>query len=187
MKAGVLRLFLGLFVGRSAIAQTLAPFPTESVGCVPHDDHWYDKAQLSFPFPIGSSFMLTALLSRDCEGPRISSAPPDSTGTAPPPAITSHAGTGGGDHDNDHGHDDDAGNGSLEPRPTESVGCEPHGDHWHCDGPAGGAISTTNGSNGAAKTSSAVTAGAAGAVKSGKAGMLGAGVMVMVALVAQAF
>lgn len=23
----------------------------------------------------------------------------------------------------------------LPPSPTESVGCEPHGDHWHCDGP----------------------------------------------------
>ncbi|KAL4972478.1 hypothetical protein BDW66DRAFT_154692 [Aspergillus desertorum] len=22
------------------------------------------------------------------------------------------------------------------PSPTESVGCEPHGDHWHCDAPA---------------------------------------------------
>lgn len=22
------------------------------------------------------------------------------------------------------------------PSPTESTGCEPHGDHWHCDGPA---------------------------------------------------
>ncbi|BDD58799.1 hypothetical protein MPDQ_007553 [Monascus purpureus] len=22
------------------------------------------------------------------------------------------------------------------PSPTASVGCEPHGDHWHCDGPA---------------------------------------------------
>ena len=22
------------------------------------------------------------------------------------------------------------------PSPSESVGCEPHGDHWHCDGPA---------------------------------------------------
>ena len=21
------------------------------------------------------------------------------------------------------------------PSPTESVGCHPHGDHWHCDGP----------------------------------------------------
>ena len=23
----------------------------------------------------------------------------------------------------------------TKPSPTESVGCEPHGDHWHCDGP----------------------------------------------------
>lgn len=22
------------------------------------------------------------------------------------------------------------------PSPTESTGCEPHGDHWHCDSPA---------------------------------------------------
>ncbi|KAJ5295653.1 hypothetical protein PENANT_c001G05910 [Penicillium antarcticum] len=22
------------------------------------------------------------------------------------------------------------------PSPTASIGCEPHGDHWHCDGPA---------------------------------------------------
>ena len=22
------------------------------------------------------------------------------------------------------------------PSPSQSVGCEPHGDHWHCDGPA---------------------------------------------------
>ncbi|KKZ60855.1 hypothetical protein EMCG_04446 [[Emmonsia] crescens] len=21
------------------------------------------------------------------------------------------------------------------PSPTQSIGCEPHGDHWHCDGP----------------------------------------------------
>jgi hypothetical protein len=21
------------------------------------------------------------------------------------------------------------------PSPTASVGCEPHGDHWHCEGP----------------------------------------------------
>lgn len=34
------------------------------------------------------------------------------------------------------------------PSPTESVGCEPHGDHWHCDGPAetgtGAEASTTS-------------------------------------------
>lgn len=22
----------------------------------------------------------------------------------------------------------------MAPSPTESVGCEPHGDHWHCEG-----------------------------------------------------
>lgn len=33
-------------------------------------------------------------------------------------------------------HTDEAGTGSLSPSPTESVGCEPHGDHWHCEGPA---------------------------------------------------
>lgn len=25
---------------------------------------------------------------------------------------------------------------TLMASPTESTGCEPHGDHWHCDGPA---------------------------------------------------
>ena len=25
---------------------------------------------------------------------------------------------------------------SLPPSPTESVGCEPHGDHWHCEAAA---------------------------------------------------
>ncbi|AEO59560.1 hypothetical protein MYCTH_2307967 [Thermothelomyces thermophilus ATCC 42464] len=24
---------------------------------------------------------------------------------------------------------------TLAPSPTESYGCEPHGDHWHCEGP----------------------------------------------------
>ena len=38
---------------------------------------------------------------------------------------------------------------SLAPSPTESTGCEPHGDHWHCDGPA-----TATGTAGAASTSS---------------------------------
>ncbi|RJE27559.1 hypothetical protein PHISCL_00145 [Aspergillus sclerotialis] len=29
------------------------------------------------------------------------------------------------------------------PSPTASVGCEPHGDHWHCDGPAGSSSATS--------------------------------------------
>ncbi|CAI7612461.1 unnamed protein product [Penicillium bialowiezense] len=31
---------------------------------------------------------------------------------------------------------------SAGPSPTASVGCEPHGDHWHCDGPASTAVSS---------------------------------------------
>lgn len=38
------------------------------------------------------------------------------------------------DHD-DH-EDEDEESESLAPSPTESVGCSPHGDHWHCEGPA---------------------------------------------------
>jgi hypothetical protein len=38
------------------------------------------------------------------------------------------------DHDDHTDHPASTG-GSIEPSPTESIGCEPHGDHWHCDGP----------------------------------------------------
>ncbi|KAI9150180.1 hypothetical protein HJFPF1_09935 [Paramyrothecium foliicola] len=60
-----------------------------------------------------------------CDGPRE---------TVGGPVETSPA----AEDDHDHDHDDDdhaAGSGSLAPSPTQSVGCEPHGDHWHCDGP----------------------------------------------------
>ena len=53
------------------------------------------------------------------------------------------------DHDHDHGHEDHEDHGDHEdkeysdeeiaaagPSPTASAGCEPHGDHWHCEGPA---------------------------------------------------
>ncbi|KAH8172459.1 hypothetical protein LIA77_06714 [Sarocladium implicatum] len=55
-----------------------------------------------------------------CEGPK-------ETGAAEPSATSD-------DHDHDHDHDDDAA-AEAGPSPTESVGCEPHGDHWHCEGP----------------------------------------------------
>ncbi|OTA90599.1 hypothetical protein M434DRAFT_77648 [Hypoxylon sp. CO27-5] len=32
---------------------------------------------------------------------------------------------------------------TLPPSPTASVGCHPHGDHWHCDGPASSTVSIT--------------------------------------------
>lgn len=33
---------------------------------------------------------------------------------------------------------------SLAPSPTESVGCHPHGDHWHCSGPASTSATPTS-------------------------------------------
>ncbi|RYO83403.1 hypothetical protein DL766_006818 [Monosporascus sp. MC13-8B] len=78
--------------------ESLAPSPTESVGCEPHGDHWH------------------------CEGPASATTDAPAASTTP-------------DHD-DEDHDHASGTGSLAPSPTESVGCEPHGDHWHCDGPA---------------------------------------------------
>ena len=60
-------------------------------------------------------------------------------------------------------HTDEAGTESLAPSPTESVGCEPHGDHWHCDGPAetSSSGSATETSTAAAEETSSVATGAA--------------------------
>ncbi|KPI43180.1 uncharacterized protein AB675_6885 [Cyphellophora attinorum] len=63
------------------------------------------------------------------------------------------------DDEHDHEHDEDehtdaAGTGSLPPSPVASVGCEPHGDHWHCDGPAS---TTSTAGDAAAQTSSTVS------------------------------
>lgn len=44
------------------------------------------------------------------------------------------------------------------PSPTESSGCEPHGDHWHCDGPA------ETGSASASASTSSGDEGGAGAI-----------------------
>lgn len=43
------------------------------------------------------------------------------------------------DHDHDEHDHDHTGSESLAPSPTESTGCEPHGDHWHCDAAKTGA------------------------------------------------
>lgn len=114
MKSTTCLALFGLISG--ALAQSLAPSPTESFGCEPHDDHWH------------------------CEGPRTDDSAVSATTT--PPATTptpddDHDGDDhdGDDHDDDE-HDHDEGTGVLPPSPTESVGCEPHGDHWHCEGPA---------------------------------------------------
>jgi hypothetical protein len=81
---------------------------------------------------------------RHCEGPLPTDAPETTSSAAESePTITE-------EHEDDHEHTEDPG-----PSPTESVGCEPHGDHWyvhvyptpnssktltvdlgHCEGPA---------------------------------------------------
>ncbi|KAL1874943.1 hypothetical protein VTK73DRAFT_10312 [Phialemonium thermophilum] len=82
----------------AALAQTLAPSPTESVGCQPHGDHWHCSAART---------AVTAVV----------------TTTTPVAPVTTE------DHDHDH---EDESTAVLPPSPTESTGCEPHGDHWHC-------------------------------------------------------
>ena len=100
----------------------------------------------------------TYLPSRHCDGPRVTSA---STGTGiatsatSSAALTTSSATHSDDED-DHDHDEDGddhsdapGTASLKPSPTESYGCEPHGDHWHCKGPITAATTpTTSGATG---------------------------------------
>ena len=94
---------LGLFP--SAFAETLAASPTESYGCEPHGDHYH------------------------CEGARATLSTSVTEEAAA--ATTTHV------HDEDEDEDDHdhaEGSGSLAASPTESYGCEPHGDHYHCEG-----------------------------------------------------
>ncbi|KAG7293591.1 hypothetical protein NEMBOFW57_003644 [Staphylotrichum longicolle] len=130
---------LGLVSAVLGQAVTLAPSPTESVGCEPHGDHWH------------------------CEGPRVTSAPvAAATSSSAAAAVTTSSAT--HDHDHDHGDDDDddhvhtdaAGTGSLKPSPTESYGCEPHGDHWHCEGPVTASATGTASVSAAASGSTTV-------------------------------
>ena len=110
---------------------------------------------------------------RDCEGPR-------DAGSATTPAAAETT------------HDEDApvtGSADPGPSPTASIGCEPHGDHWDCDGPAPTAPETsaavTQATSAAADTSSAAVAEFTGAanllsldypIAAAAAGVLGVGV-----------
>ncbi|KAK4198872.1 hypothetical protein QBC40DRAFT_330135 [Triangularia verruculosa] len=109
-----------IIVALSALsaAQELAPSPTESVG------------------------YLTLIPHGHCDGPR--EAAPATTATpviintsisVTVPATTTAAPQDDHDHEDEEDHDDHS-SGVLAPSPTGSVGCEPHGDHWHCEGPA---------------------------------------------------
>ncbi|KAK3299836.1 uncharacterized protein B0H64DRAFT_1800 [Chaetomium fimeti] len=143
---------LGLVSTALGQAETtgLAPSPTESYGCEPHGDHWH------------------------CEGARTvaeTDAPTD-VGTTTAAAATTSAAHDHDEDEDDHDHDEDdddsthtdaAGTGALAPSPTESYGCEPHGDHWHCEGaitasPTGAPAGT--GAQDAATTTSTSTAAA---------------------------
>ena len=95
---------LALFASGVIAQETPGPSPTESVGCEPHGDHWH------------------------CDGP----APTVGPSTGSMGIQTSLPVTSTASHDHDHDDDDHhtTGTGSLKPSPTESVGCEPHGDHW---------------------------------------------------------
>ncbi|OBT69252.1 hypothetical protein VE03_01961 [Pseudogymnoascus sp. 23342-1-I1] len=137
------------FILAAAISLVTAqgPEPTESYGCVAHGDHWHCEG------PVTATTAPTAVTLR----------PTTTTGVI---VISTAASDDHDDHD-DHDHDDEdhtdhpASTGtSIAPSPTESIGCEPHGDHWHCDGPrstaAGGSVITS------APASTLTTAPAAG-------------------------
>ncbi|KAK4166329.1 hypothetical protein QBC43DRAFT_332558 [Cladorrhinum sp. PSN259] len=146
----------------TALGQTLGPSPTESVGCVPHGDHW------------------------DCEGARVTADVTTATGPALTTAPTTTAHHDDDDHDHsDDEHDDPTGTGSIKPSPTESYGCEAHGDHWHCEGhvtvsPTGSGLTTLTtttstsslAAGAASTTTSTSTAGAPHATGLGIAGFM---------------
>ncbi|KAI0130683.1 hypothetical protein F4814DRAFT_403274 [Daldinia grandis] len=128
-------LFAAFLVASTAIAQTLPPSPTASVGCHSHGDHWHCDG----PASSTASVTISSTHSDESSG-TLAPSPTESIGCEPhgdhwhcdAPASAA-ASTTSSPVTSDH-HSE--GTGSLAPSPTESVGCESHGDHWHCDGPA---------------------------------------------------
>ncbi|KFY94601.1 hypothetical protein V500_03143 [Pseudogymnoascus sp. VKM F-4518 (FW-2643)] len=116
-------------VAAFSLVAAQGPEPTESYGCEPHGDHWH------------------------CEGPITTTTAPTTTSVAPTTTsgvivISTTAADDHNDHDDEDHTDHPASTGaSMAPSPTESIGCEPHGDHWHCDGARsttpGGAVITS--------------------------------------------
>ena len=86
----------------AAEAENAGPSPTVSVGCEPHGNHY------------------------DCDGPRVT----DAAGATTPVSEDEHEREEG---ESEHNPEDSAG--AAGPSPTESIGCEPHGDHYHCEAP----------------------------------------------------
>ncbi|KAL0475608.1 hypothetical protein QR685DRAFT_54061 [Neurospora intermedia] len=147
----------------TALAQSLAPSPTASVGCEPHGDHWH------------------------CKGPKVTSlATAVTAASVSSVAATTSAVHDHDDHDHDeedHDHDgESASSVSLKPSPTESYGCEAHGDHWHCAGHVSATSTTSPGSQEQASSGNATaptTPPTAGAVRQGASGLAAAGLAIM--------
>ncbi|KAI1471674.1 uncharacterized protein F4812DRAFT_455781 [Daldinia caldariorum] len=148
--------------GSAAVAQSLPPSPTASVGCHPHGDHWHCDG------PASATSLVTLSGTESSEvSQTLAPSPTESVGCHPhgdhwhcdgPASATASSTSSVTD---DH-HDEETT--SLPPSPTESVGCHPHGDHWHCDGPAV-TVSTSS--------SEPVETGGVGKVGAGNAVILG--------------
>lgn len=165
---------VALFAVSSALAQTLPPSPTASVGCEPHGDHWHcDGPAIS---TTTASLITSSTAHNDHEeSETLPPSPTESVGCHPhgnhwhcdgPASTTSTTVV----TETSHGHEeDDKGSettGTLPPSPTESIGCHAHGDHWHCDGPAVTLSSSTVATSGptSASTTSTVPTGDVGRV-----------------------
>lgn len=167
----------------TALAQSLAPSPTASVGCEPHGDHWYvdlSTASHALADIVTDNF-------RHCKGPKVTSlATAVTAASVSSVAATTSAVHDHDDHDHDeedHDHDgESASSVSLKPSPTESYGCEAHGDHWHCAGHVSATSTTSPGSQEQASSGNATaptTPPTAGAVRQGASGLAAAGLAIM--------
>ncbi|KAH6886235.1 hypothetical protein B0T10DRAFT_575951 [Thelonectria olida] len=126
MKTSALAVALLSLLPAALAAETAGPSPTESYGCEPHGDHYH------------------------CEGLRATLSTSVTEAAAAATTTEAH------DHDEDEDedeHDHSAGTASAGASPTESWGCEPHGDHYHCEGSR--ATLTTVVSSAAAATTTA--------------------------------
>ncbi|KAJ5770292.1 uncharacterized protein N7511_002343 [Penicillium nucicola] len=110
-----------------AQSQDPGPSPTASTGCEPHGDHWHCDG----PVSMTTSASLGSSTASDFD------VLTTSDGTSTISSKTSVTPT--------------------MPSPTESVGCEPHNDHWHCDGPRETSSSSLRASATASASASAVT------------------------------
>ncbi|KAI5801168.1 hypothetical protein EDC01DRAFT_646996 [Geopyxis carbonaria] len=135
--------------------------PTESTGCEQHGDHWHCEgpAETSIAASLLSSSVGNAGPSPtasigckahgdhwDCEGPAVTSAVASAVASSVtmPKSEDHHSVEHSDDHSDEHETHDETHSGAAAPSPTESVGCELHGDHWDCDGPAATTTATAS-------------------------------------------